>query len=134
MRNLHFFVKAVARRKKSVANLILTTGTGQIQLNDYSVDEFFVGLPDRILTVHRPFRVIRRPIFDAKVTLGGGGIRGQSFALQLALARSIVLVQPAIRSCLRNGSFLTSDMRKKERRKYSLKKSRKSSQFSKRLR
>ena len=76
MKNFHFFIKTVARRKKSIANLILIIGTGQIQLNDYCIiDEFFVKFPNRILIIQRPFRIIRCPIFDAKIILDG---RGQS--------------------------------------------------------
>jgi small subunit ribosomal protein S9 len=126
------FVKTVGRRKKATANLKLYPGSGQIQINNQLIEEFFVGSPLRILITQRPFRIIVYPIFDANIKVMGGGLQSQAKASQLALARALVLNDPLHHKAFRAKSFLTCDSRNKERRKYGCKKARKAPQFSKR--
>lgn len=122
----------VGRRKTATTNLKLVPGNGSIFVNGVLMDEFFVGRPDRILLIQRPFRILAHLIFDAKAKTHGGGFMRKAVSLQLALSRSILILQPKIRTVFRENGFLTCDSRTKERRKYGLKKSRKASQFSKR--
>ena len=62
----------------------------------------------------------------------GGGISGQAGALSMALARSLAELEPESRSTLKKAGLLTRDARKKESKKYGLKKARKAPQYSKR--
>jgi small subunit ribosomal protein S9 len=133
MVNTPFFVKTVGRRKTSVATArIITGGVGKIRVNKLRVEEFFVDSPNIILIVQRPLRIFRSPILDVDINVSGGGRPSKSISIQLALSRSLILIQPNSRKLFRKYRFLTTDSRRKERRKYGLKKSRKSSQFSKR--
>jgi small subunit ribosomal protein S9 len=127
------FAKTFGRRKTAVANLELVRGLGQIQINGILAENFFSGYPNRFLIANQPFRLFANLIFDAKAKIQGGGLQIQAEALQLSLVRALVLVQPRDRAFFREQKFLTQDSRKKERRKYGLKKARKASQFSKRL-
>jgi small subunit ribosomal protein S9 len=132
MKNFMFFVKTVGRRKMSIANLELIPGSGQIQVNGLSAENFFISSLNRLSVIQRPFIVFTNFTFDAKVKVQGGGLQSQSKALQLSLSRALVAVQPENQSIFRESLFLTRDSRRKERRKYGLKKARKAPQFSKR--
>ena len=132
MKNTTFFANTVGRRKTAGANLDLTPGSGQIKINGQTSENFFVGQPNRLLIVQAPVYVYANLSFDALFKTKGGGLLGQAQAIQLALARALVIIQPRNRDIFRKYLFLTRDSRKKERRKYGLKKSRKAPQFSKR--
>jgi len=130
MKNLPFFAKTVGRRKIAVANLELVPGSGQIYVNGCL--KYFAGNPSRLLRIRRPFLVFDNLNFDVKAKVQGGGLQSQASALKLALARALVVVQPRNQNLFREYHFLTRDSRRKERRKYGLKKARKAPQFSKR--
>jgi small subunit ribosomal protein S9 len=128
-------VKTVGRRKTAIANLRLVPGSGKIGIKGRSALEFFSCYPDSLKVIKKPFRILNEYVFDAHVKLTGGGLKGQAIALQLALARALVAVEtePKAKVQFREHFLLTRDSRRKERRKYGLKKARKAQQFSKRL-
>ena len=64
--------------------------------------------------------------------MGGGGIAGQAGALRHGIARALFEIDPERRPALKAEGFLTRDDRKKESKKYGLKKARKAPQYSKR--
>ena len=66
------------------------------------------------------------------MTLDGGGLSGQAGAFRLGITRALVEVNPDDRSNLKGAGLLTRDPRKKESKKYGLKKARKAPQYSKR--
>ena len=70
--------------------------------------------------------------FDIIVLVRGGGLTGQTDAIQLGVARLICKMDPQNRSILKSFGFLTRDARIKERKKYGLRKARKAPQYSKR--
>ena len=133
MMNFPVLAKTVGRRKTAVAKLELVAGSGQIQVNGSPIEEFFIFRESRLIVVRKPFHLLASLEYDAKVCVKGGGVSGQSVAIQLALARALVLINPQTKSLFRRNHIMTRDSRRKERRKYGIKKSRKSPQFSKRL-
>ena len=70
--------------------------------------------------------------YDVDATMHGGGVTGQAGALRLAIARALIELDPELRTALKRAGFLTRDDRKKESKKYGLKKARKAPQYSKR--
>jgi small subunit ribosomal protein S9 len=70
--------------------------------------------------------------YDVSASIHGGGISGQAGALRMAIARSLLELDPESRSTLKSAGLLTRDSRKKESKKYGLKKARKAPQFTKR--
>jgi len=70
--------------------------------------------------------------YDVDADIQGGGIAGQAGALRMAIARSILDLDPEKRLALRKAGLLTRDSRKKESKKYGLKKARKAPQYTKR--
>ena len=70
--------------------------------------------------------------YDIDATIHGGGTTGQAGALRLGIARGLVEIDPELRDSLKRAGYLTRDARKKESKKYGLKKARKAPQYSKR--
>ena len=71
-------------------------------------------------------------MYDIYVNTHGGGLKGQADAIKLGVARALCYMSAENRASLKAEGFLTRDSRRKERKKYGLKKARKAPQFSKR--
>ena len=125
-------IQAIGRRKAAVARVYVTEGKGNITVNDRSMESYF---PSKLLQY-----VVKQPLalfeaekkYDIRVNLDGGGYKGQSEALRLAIARALVKMDPESKSSLRAQGFLTRDPREVERKKPGRPKARKRFQFSKR--
>ena len=125
-------INALGRRKTAIARIYVKEGKGQITINDRDIEKYFCEERLRFI-VKQPLTLLEKDgNFDIKVNLVGGGIKGQAEAARLAIARALVKMDEENKSPLRKQGFLTRDQREKERRKYGLKKARKSPQFSKR--
>ena len=70
--------------------------------------------------------------YDVYVNTHGGGLKGQADAIKLGVARALCYMSSENRASLKAGGLLTRDSRRKERKKYGLRKARKAPQFSKR--
>ena len=73
-----------------------------------------------------------REQLDITVVVQGGGVTGQTSAVQLGVARALLKMNPDLRAALRKGGFLTRDARIKERKKPGLKRARKAPTYTKR--
>lgn len=123
----------VGRRKRAVARVILKPGTGEFIINKKELNTYFpVDLLQ--LKVNEPFQVlgISASEFDITANVNGGGIKGQADAIRLGISRALVEMNEENRPPLKRAGLLTRDSRKVERKKFGLKKARKSEQFSKR--
>ena len=124
---------ALGRRKSAVARVYVVAGTGNIVVNGRPVNEYFKE--DSLLyIVNQPFEVTGTAgQFDVKVTLVGGGTKGQAEAVRLGIARALCEVdKEAYRSALKAAGFLTRDAREVERKKPGQPGARRRFQFSKR--
>ena len=120
------------RRKKSIARVYLTPGTGNIVINKRNIDEYF-GMETLKVIVRQPLVATDNvDKFDVKVTVRGGGTTGQAGAIRHGIARALLTVDNDFRPVLKKAGFLTRDPRMKERKKYGLKGARRAPQFSKR--
>ena len=120
------------RRKKSIARVYLTPGTGHITINKRNIDEYF-GLETLKVIVRQPLVATdNADKFDVKVTVRGGGTTGQAGAIRHGIARALLTVDNDFRPVLKKAGYLTRDPRMKERKKYGLKGARRAPQFSKR--
>ena len=124
--------QGTGRRKKSIARVRLTTGTGKIVVNGEPIDEYF-GSEILKVIVNQPFAVTNTVgKYDVVVKVVGGGLTGQAGAVRHGIARALNSANAEFRPQLKSNGFLTRDPRMKERKKYGLKKARKAPQFSKR--
>lgn len=120
------------RRKKSVARVRIVPGTGNITINNRSIDDYF-GLETLKLIVNQPFGVTETTgKFDVICRVNGGGFSGQAGAIRHGIARALLQSDATLRGALKKAGFLTRDPRMKERKKYGLKAARRAPQFSKR--
>ena len=123
---------ATGRRKSSTARVFLRLGTGSIQINGRTLEDYF---PREVLRLHllEPLRTIDRlGNFDLYVTVKGGGDNGQAGAIRHGLARALEKYDGALRPTLKKAGFLTRDAREKERKKYVQRGARARFQYSKR--
>jgi small subunit ribosomal protein S9 len=124
--------QTTGRRKRAVARARLHTGTGQITINGRPFDVYFPTDAQRMVAAE-PLRVAdAMETYDIDASIHGGGVSGQAGALRMAIARSLVELDPELRDSLKKAGLLTRDSRKKESKKYGLKKARKAPQFTKR--
>lgn len=120
------------RRKHSVARVKVYPGTGNITINDRSIDDYF-GLETLKLITRQPLALTETmDKFDIVCTVAGGGVTGQAGAIRHGLSRALLLYSAELRPMLKKAGFLTRDPRMKERKKYGLKAARRAPQFSKR--
>jgi small subunit ribosomal protein S9 len=105
--------QTTGRRKESVARVRVRPGTGKVTVNGKPLNN----------TLEQ---------YDVDATIHGGGVTGQSGAMRMGLARSLVEIDPESRPALKKAGLLTRDSRRKESKKYGLKKARKAPQYTKR--
>ncbi len=120
------------RRKKSIARVYMTPGTGAITINKRDIDDYF-GLETLKVIVRQPLVATETTDkFDIMVNVKGGGYTGQAGAVRHGIARALLQADPDYRPVLKKAGYLTRDPRMKERKKYGLKAARRAPQFSKR--
>ena len=124
---------ALGRRKAAVARVYVTAGAGNITINDRPLENYF-ALESLRYIVRQPLEVTNTlGQFDVKVTVVGGGIKGQSEAIRLGIARALSEIdREAYRSALKAAGCLTRDAREVERKKPGQPGARRRFQFSKR--
>ncbi len=120
------------RRKTSTARVFLTSGTGNITINERSIDTFF-GREVARMIVRQPLELLEMgDKFDVNVRVSGGGSFGQAGAIRHGITRALIEYNEENRSPLRKAGFVTRDAREVERKKVGLRKARKRPQYSKR--
>ncbi|TSA24566.1 MAG: 30S ribosomal protein S9 [Bacteroidetes bacterium] len=125
-------INTIGRRKTAIARIYVEPGQGTIQVNGRDFKDYF---PTSILQFKatEPLSVTETlGKYDVKVNLDGGGVKGQSEAMALALARALCKIDEELRPALKAKGLLRRDPRMVERKKYGQKKARKRFQFSKR--
>src|SRR5210317_1363816 len=123
---------STGRRKSSTARVYMTSGNGDITINNRPLDVYFGRETARM--------VVRQPIeladladkFDFNIMVSGGGNTGQAGAIRHGITRALMKYDEALRSALRKAGYVTRDAREVERKKVGLRKARKRPQFSKR--
>ena len=123
---------AVGRRKTSTARVRLKRGSGLVLINRKEAEKY--------CSTEHTFKLLKKAFqlcdvlnqFDVVATVSGGGITGQAEALNLGIARCLVMINPNFEAPLRKNGLLTRDSRMVERKKYGQPGARKRFQFSKR--
>ena len=120
------------RRKKSIARVELTPGTGVIRINKRTFENYFPRETNQILIVDPLKQTNLFGKFDVEAKIVGGGSSGQAGAMRLAIARALVQLEQENKPILKKASLLTRDSRMKERKKPGQKGARKKFQWVKR--
>lgn len=125
-------ILGTGRRKTAVARVLLEPGQGNFFINHRPLEEYFPFSNQRLL-VRLPLEITSTSSqFDVHVTVTGGGLNGQTGAIQHGVARALVNADPDLRAALSKAGMLTRDARMVERKKYGRPGARKRFQFSKR--
>lgn len=120
------------RRKTSSSRVFIQPGSGNIEVNGQSLEQFF-GRDTLRMIVKQPLVVAdAEDRFDIKITVSGGGPSGQAGAVRHGLTRALMEYDETLRPSLRRAGYVTRDDRAVERKKIGLRKARKRPQYSKR--
>ena len=130
MSDTHFY--GTGRRKSSTARVFMKSGSGDIKVNNRTLELFF-GRETARMIVRQPLELISMTDkFDINVTVSGGGTTGQAGAIRHGLTRALMKFDESLRPSLRKAGFVTRDAREVERKKVGLRKARRATQYSKR--
>jgi small subunit ribosomal protein S9 len=127
------YFEGIGRRKESTARVRIMSGEGRFIVNEKEGQVYFPRLGD-VESILAPLSAAGqdRGKYDITVMVNGGGVSGQTDAVQLGLARALVKMNPNWVAAMRKGGFLTRDARVKERKKPGLKDARKAPTYTKR--
>lgn len=123
---------STGRRKESVARVRLAPGTGNIIINDRTLDEYFGRETSKMILVEPLKLVDQMGKLDVFVNVHGGGLSGQAGAIRHGITRALCEYNAEFRPVLKKAGFVTRDARAVERKKYGRPGARKRFQFSKR--
>jgi len=127
------YFEAIGRRKTAVARVRLyTKGDKEFIVNDQPYLKYFQTIEDQEASVASMKKMKCLDKFRITVKVQGGGHRAQSEAIRHGTARVLVDFNNNFRKRLRKAGFLTRDPRMRERKKFGLKRARKSPQWAKR--
>lgn len=123
---------ANGKRKTSVARVRLyENGKGEIVVNNKPADKYFFG--ELLASIKAPLKIAKAlKLFDITALIEGGGVSSQAHALRHGISKALLEYDPELRSELKKAGFLTRDSRVKERKKFGLKRARRSPQWAKR--
>jgi len=128
-----YYIEAIGRRKTASARVRLTNAAKQsVTVNDIDIESYFKTPEQRRTALEALYKGKLGEKFKITARVVGGGLSAQSEAVRHGIARALVIQDGETRKKLKKAGFLKRDPRAKERRKFGLKKARKSPQWSKR--
>ena len=123
----------LGKRKEAIARVFLIPGKGDLIINKVSGNKYLQYNQSYLNLIWAPLKELNlEKQFDIVTLVKGGGLTGQTQAIQLGVARQLCKIDNENRALLKSFGFLTRDARVKERKKYGLRKARKAPQYSKR--
>lgn len=131
------YIETIGRRKTATARVRITPAAKQSYvINDKELATYFPTAElQKIVT--DPFETVvteggKKAHYAVSVKVMGSGIHSQAEAVRHGISRGLVKEDEQQKTKLKQAGFLKRDPRSKERRKFGLKKARKSPQWSKR--
>ena len=123
---------ATGKRKSAVARVRLSSGSGEITVNQRSVVDYF-GRPTSRMIIQQPFELTGTAgQYDVHANVNGGGVSAQAAAIRHGITRALIAANAEFRPALKKAGYVTRDPREVERKKYGRHKARKRPQYSKR--
>jgi small subunit ribosomal protein S9 len=98
--------RAVGRRKEASATVQLVEGDGQILVNGRKLLEVFPRVHDRESALWALKVTERMDKYNVFAIVKGGGTTGQAESVTLALAKALLVHEPALKPVLRRGESL----------------------------
>lgn len=130
------YFRAIGRRKTSFAEVKFFPSAKEKKflVNRTEANIYFPEFELQRI-IFSPMKKVEPNLFQRsriEVITKGGGKRGQSEAIRLAISRALVLINPKFKEILKSQGYLSRDPRMVERKKFGLKKARKAPQWAKR--
>ena len=127
------YIESVGRRKTAVARVRMTPAAKSvITVNGKPVSDYFKTV-DLVRVVGESLASLKEAKeYAITVKVVGGGVHSQAEAIRHGISRSLVKEDESLKVDLKKEGFMKRDPRSKERRKFGLRKARKSPQWSKR--
>ena len=125
-------IRSIGRRKAAGARIRLNVGTGIVTINGKPLAEYLPYAEWQEIVLAPLKALSKEKAMDVSAKVAGGGKKGQATAIQLGIARALVLWNEDFRKTMKSLGLLTRDARVKERKKPGLKKARRAPQWSKR--
>ncbi|MEK7213897.1 MAG: 30S ribosomal protein S9 [Patescibacteria group bacterium] len=128
------YIEAIGRRKTAIARVRITPSTKMsYDINGQTIESYFpIKEMQKMVLESIDESKLTETKFNITILTRGGGKSGQADAIRLGIARSLIKYDKGLRGKLKKAGLLKRDPRAKERRKFGLKKARKSPQWSKR--
>jgi ribosomal protein S9 len=101
--------KGVGRRKTSSAVAWIVEGEGEVLVNGKSLTDYFGRVHDRESAVWALKATQRLDKYNVWGLVTGGGVTGQAEALTLAVAKALLVHEPALKPALRRGELVVLD-------------------------
>jgi len=95
----------VGRRKTSTARAWIVEGDGEVLINGKTLTQMFGRLHDRESAIWALKSTERVDKYNVFALVQGGGVTGQAEALTLAIAKALLVQEPALKPALRRGEF-----------------------------
>ncbi len=128
------YIEGIGRRKTATARVRITKANEtRVIVNEKAIGEYFSAatLQKNLLSVLETADAGIEN-YEISAHVQGGGLSSQSDAIRLGIARALLKEKAERRIPLKKAGFLKRDPRAVERKKFGLKKARKSPQWSKR--
>ncbi len=127
------YLEAIGRRKTAIARIrIFTQGEKVFLVNEKPYNLYFPTLELQQITTASLEKMKCFDKFRILIRVKGGGIHSQAEAIRQGIARALILFNPDFRKRLKKAGYLKRDPRKKERKKFGLKRARRAPQWQKR--
>jgi small subunit ribosomal protein S9 len=127
------YFEAVGRRKSAVARVrLFTNGEKEFLVNGKTISQYFQTPELQEIVQASLIKMRCLDKFRTLVLVRGGGLNAQAQAIRHGTARALVKFNQDFRKRLRKVGYLTRDPRKRERKKFGLKRARRAPQWQKR--
>lgn len=127
------YVESIGRRKEATARVrLFESKSNTVTINEKPVNEFFRTENLQNVASEALVNTELTKKYEVVAKVKGGGISSQAESVRLGISRALVKIDEEKRKELKKKGFLKRDPRAKERRKFGLKKARKSGAWSKR--
>ena len=127
------YFQGIGRRKTAGASVRLyPSAKTTFSINEKDLQTYFPTAELQLIANDAFVKAKIAAKFKVSAMISGGGVHSQAEALRHGIARALLIYDAELRKNLKKEGFLKRDPRAKERRKFGLKKARKSPQWSKR--
>ncbi len=127
------YSETIGKRKTAVARVRMWDKKGKdFLVNKKPFKDYFQSVELQQVVLAPLVKMDCEDKFKFEVVVHGGGLQAQAGAIRHGISRALLNFDPTFRARLKKAGFLTRDSRKRERKKFGLKRARRAPQWRKR--